>query len=1376
MGVFFSSSEEEAGRHGEVEPFHLDVRNPKIIKAGDNPAFDSVEDAARWTQGLADEGFDALVIDARSLGGNVHVVPFSAEQVIYPGYEQDAAMSRFAPAGRVIHMEDLDAVANRFRAAFPRTPVVTLETEAKAPKPLRDDIRRMGADGEVAGAYMDGKIYLVRASIADVDHAEFTVLHEATHAGLSGTLGPAINDHLLGLYRANERLRAEADKIAFQHRYSKVRATEEALADMGGKAVRLSGWSKFAAFVRSRLRKLGFVREWSDNDIIYLVQAAVEYNRKPAGTSVFGRTVYSRMAGSVTDTINVDGTERPTTNSKGQPIAQTEEGLRNFWRWFGDSKVVDSDGKPLVVYHGTTNVAEIERAGFTRGWTHLTDSRVVADSYQEWKRGDTPGTFSLYVKAENPAHYDAKGEKYTNIGNKVVRAIDDAERAGKDAVIIKDIRDNYDSSVPTDPHMTVVVFNPEQIKSATGNRGTFDPANPDIRYSRNGQRAGNEALASARRKMAMAPKPPMRERVRTAFANVVDMLKTQRTEYAQAARQGALDQFYGIKRAEQRTLGNVPVEQSAYVAARLATGSASVLRAVLLHGQPQWAKNGQHLEKKPDTVGLLDVLQPVANELDDWIGWMVGKRAGRLMREGRENLFTKEEIEALNQLGEGREDRFKQAANDFAAFKRSILDVAEKAGLIDKETRPAWDHADWIPFYRQRQEQGDTLGPRGRRGMAGQSSGIRMLKGGDSALADPLENIIMNFQHLLDASLKNNAVRKAIAYAKDVVEPVGMDFKAELVPAAEIRRVMHEQGVPDAIIKSIPGDAFAGIRKMWSMQAPNDPDVIRVMVDGKAQYYRVRDPLLLRAVTSFQPFDFPGLGVARLFRRVLTASVTATPEFMLRNFIRDSASTAIISRDMTAAAGAFKGIIKAYRETGGAEHMMFAGASFQGGYIDGHDRERTARQVRRALRKKGLSAASVDAFMGSVIDSTASLWEHYQKVGESIENANREAVFEATLKATGSTTAAAYEAKDLMDFSLRGSWAGYQLLADVLPFFNARVQGLYRLGRTNPKALAIRGGLLLTVPSIVLALANAGDEEYEQLPDWDKDTYWHIFINGEHFRIPKPFEVGVFFATMPERMVGAIAGEDDGRKFLARAWWNIHEQLNLVDWPQVAKPVIEAWANRDTFTGRDIETMGDERKLPHARYDERTSATMREIVGSIAPVSDAVGLSPKKAQHIFEGYLGTIGAWGLAAMDMATRAAADDPDRPTWRVDEIPVLRVFYRGDENLPAYSTQHIQDVYDGAREYEKVVATAKSKFQEGREEEGREMLAEPDLKWQAPLAAAAKALSALNKQMDRVMLDRKLSPEQKRVQIDQLLGRRNERARDAVAYSRRIKASAE
>ena len=54
------------------------------------------------------------------------------------------------------------------------------------------------------------------------------------------------------------------------------------------------------------------------------------------------------------ETIEVDGKERTVYNSNGNRIAKSAEALTNFWKWFGDSKVVDEQGRPLVVYHGST--------------------------------------------------------------------------------------------------------------------------------------------------------------------------------------------------------------------------------------------------------------------------------------------------------------------------------------------------------------------------------------------------------------------------------------------------------------------------------------------------------------------------------------------------------------------------------------------------------------------------------------------------------------------------------------------------------------------------------------------------------------------------------------------------------------------------------------------------------------------------------------------------------------------------------------------------------------------------------------------------------------------------------------------------------------
>lgn len=88
--------------------------------------------------------------------------------------------------------------------------------------------------------------------------------------------------------------------------------------------------------------------------------------------------------------INIDGVMRPTCNSAGKPIHCTEEGVANFWRWFGESKLVDDEGRPLVLYHGTGKVFdafEIERAGSEKyaDWgqgIYLTPSYANADYYR----------------------------------------------------------------------------------------------------------------------------------------------------------------------------------------------------------------------------------------------------------------------------------------------------------------------------------------------------------------------------------------------------------------------------------------------------------------------------------------------------------------------------------------------------------------------------------------------------------------------------------------------------------------------------------------------------------------------------------------------------------------------------------------------------------------------------------------------------------------------------------------------------------------------------------------------------------------------------------------------------------------------------------
>ena len=134
----------------------------------------------------------------------------------------------------------------------------------------------------------------------------------------------------------------------------------------------------------------------------------------------------------------------------------------NFWKWFGNSKVVDASGNPLVVYHGTTKRFTLFDTTGTEDepGAFFTSSDDVAKEYY----GDE--SISVFLHIEN-MYETTSGE--IESGNDVICEI---KSNGYDGVMIEG-QDDAD---------TFVVFSSTQIKSATGNNGDFDPNDPDITH------------------------------------------------------------------------------------------------------------------------------------------------------------------------------------------------------------------------------------------------------------------------------------------------------------------------------------------------------------------------------------------------------------------------------------------------------------------------------------------------------------------------------------------------------------------------------------------------------------------------------------------------------------------------------------------------------------------------------------------------------------------------------------------------------------------------------------------------------------------------------------------------------------------------------
>lgn len=202
-----------------------------------------------------------------------------------------AAFLARAEYGDGIQMEDLNAVASGFRTEFPGIPVMTVEDENQLPKDLRDEIAAADAIGDVAGAYHQGQIYLIKNGIRDIDHAQHTVIHEGVHGGLKRIGVP--DEALLDIAKSNPKIRDEAYRIQAKYHYAYVRSVEEAMADQGRAARSLKGWARLQAWARGKLRKMGVVNEWSDTDVDYLLTKALTSLKTPASTTFYRGTAFA---------------------------------------------------------------------------------------------------------------------------------------------------------------------------------------------------------------------------------------------------------------------------------------------------------------------------------------------------------------------------------------------------------------------------------------------------------------------------------------------------------------------------------------------------------------------------------------------------------------------------------------------------------------------------------------------------------------------------------------------------------------------------------------------------------------------------------------------------------------------------------------------------------------------------------------------------------------------------------------------------------------------------------------------------------------------------------------------------------------------------
>lgn len=814
---------------------------------------------------------------------------------------------------------------------------------------------------------------------------------------------------------------------------------------------------------------------------------------------------------------------------------------------------------------------------------------------------------------------------------------------------------------------------------------------------------------AAERAFGAMTKQTLKERAQSLRANMGVKL-----------RQGLVDQFAPIK----------DVSEKAYILARLSKGSEGATEAAMLYGKP-FLRDGVYDVDIKDG-GFAKVLAGLKGEHDRFFQWVAAQRAERLKSEGKENLLTDHDITALKTLNQGamadgspRPQAYMQALQQLNAFNEANLKVAKESGLIDQAAYDLMKDQPYVPFYRLMEKDGAMTGPRFSSGLTNQQA-WKKLKGGTQQLnGDLLQNTLLNWSHLYAAAARNRAA-------------------LETMSAAEKMDIAYR----------VPADTKGAVK---------------VMRDGVAEHWAVEDPYLLDAISAI---SYAGNELAKTmapFKRLLTLGVTINPTFKIRNLIRDSLS-AVAQADMSY--NPLDNLAKGWKATA-SDSQIYASMLAGGGVIKFGTQEDTSR-MRHQIESLGGTMLDKHGW-GKLSGQMKALWGVYEEFGDRTENVNRAALYERLIAKGVSHAEASFMARDLMDFSMSGKWEVVRFLTQTVPFMNARLQGLYKLGRAakeDPRRFAAMAGAV-SLASLGLMAAYSDDDDWKRREDWDRDAYWWFKIGDKAFRIPKPFELGSI-GTMAERTAELMFSKEmTAKRFGQRVSEMVFSTFAMDPTPQFIKPFVDVYANKDSFTGKPIEGMADERLRPQDRYNERTSEVARLLgqIGLPDPVQLAKGqysgLSPKQVDFLLRGYFGWLATASTTVTDTALRPMLGRGERPAMQLRDTFLAGNFL---ETLPTGSSRYVTAMYEQAKDVEQAWASYQAALKSGDRDKAREIMQDEGakLRTRGALENAKRIVAEQGQMAKRIESDKTLSADEKRARLDAINERKHQAARRVALMS--------
>ena len=931
----------------------------------------------------------------------------------------------------------------------------------------------------------------------------------------------------------------------FQYRLSKI------------KLGRQSAWNKFTQAIARLFGYKGDQNAFTE----FLTHAGHILETAHRGEPVSEPLSISRSEVGEPTHIDVNGEMRPVHDSTGQRIHTTDEGVKNFWKNFEGTKVVDEEGRPLRVFHGSDKAfTQFDTEAGKTGGNRLGPGAYFTHDAKRAK-GYGENVVPAYLDLKNPyLAFSAKGPDYGYISPKRSAEL---KAQGHDGIVLLNDREQP---------IEYVAFYPEQIKSATDNVGTFDTAKPDISFLEEPTEASEvpptpeqrkaildevresgltgaaqkgklgESLGSMLYKAVFSgdmtafqaavvdEKAPLAKALRSLGASVgkhlrADLIYSAWSQRGNTMQQGlhrgyttidsdgtlaaiensqlAPKKIFDRIREHAKTLGISEEEARKIVNEMLVRLRAGTIRE-------------QDAKTRADATNLLSR----ADELDEHANTRASeeeqnkfrKAAAALRRLGNKKLddlgdgrtyVTPEQVSTGHQLYRMYKDTLSREVDNIHELLRTVPPMLRKAGLINKAQEKSFmDYAFYFPFYDRAQFDQDMIDPLKEEVIQGYLRGMgRGLKS--------VAEVKRQESHQHEIYAPENLIRHLLYWASAASEHVARKAackQLELVGGAT----------------RLPGE-------------PTDKNfVVKVKEHGNDTFYRIQDPTVFYAFQNSAPITGPVIDTLRKFAKLQREVAVFNPFFWFKQIIREPKQASRLAK---------VGVITPL-------DTMSELVKIAMGKSEGYKR----------IAQKGIMgpvdlAADTQERLKHLMEgrqgALQKLEENLHHIHEAVDAATRVVVYDRALakyKKMGidhetADALAIKDARELMNFSRNGKSTTLRYLRAITPFLGSYINGLDVMAKamapgsygnlSKADAMEARREFYGTSAALIAvgmgyALMMSDDEKWAAREDRNGNVLVrNPFPNNDKhpfIALPLEFEIGWLQHTLPENMLLTALG------------------------------------------------------------------------------------------------------------------------------------------------------------------------------------------------------------------------------------------------------------